>query len=487
VIYIPQPPEVDPETGELTAAGAQQLIDITEGRALFQAAKEQAEKQAEQVEQDKHDSLERRKQLARDKIRREKEEADIAGTLSPDAEMFRDLRLRPRVSEVHEYEAAIRTPIVQGLFFKNSLAWVAGTSGTFKSFVTADLAFRYGAADMDYHGKKMTHGRVLLVIAEGAAGYADRKTAWEKHHQREIKDVSIFPAPLQLGDTLKEMPALISYLREEAEGGNPFDLVIFDTQAMCTVGVDENTSEMNLVMNMLHRIREVNGACVMVVHHFGKNEKSGMRGSSMIYAAADTVCILKKKDDETTVKLSTAQADGGKQKDAISEKDLIEFDMESHPVGEDYFGEPVFSLVPVSIEGAGREFTAAETEMAERLPDVTELQMFYLRAIGTYEEDGALPSYLRDRITSPEYEDAPPEGHRITRTSPGNQMQELKKRGLTAAVPGRKGAWRITPLGVGVIAREIADRVRIEDSWTSRSKIRRAVHGAVHGQGELEE
>lgn len=403
----------------------------------------------------------RRNQEAFEEVRREREEAEIGGQLTADAEAFMTLRLKPKISEAHEYEPVVRTPIVQNLFFKNSLTWVAGESGTFKSFVTADLAFRYGVGDMDYHGRRMTNGRALLVVAEGAAGYADRKAAWEKEHGREVKNVSIYPAPLQLGDTLKEMPALIGYLREEEEAGRPYDLVVFDTQAMCTVGVDENTSEMNKVINVLHRIREVNGACVLVVHHFGKQKSAGMRGSSMIYAAADTVCVLKRKEDEITVKLSTAQADGGKQKDAITEKDFLELDMRSHPVGEDYFGDPVFSLVPVALEGGSHDVRdEADIDTPTELPAVTERQMLHLKALSFYEGKTTSPSGLADLMN----EEA---GHKIVaRNSVRNTLIALSKLGL--ATETGKAQWTITPTGGAVIMRELSERQRVGEGWVER-------------------
>lgn len=405
-----------------------------------------------------------------------REAAEISGELAPDAEAFRDGRLRPRVREAHDFEPQVSVPVVQGLFFKNTLTWVAGQSGTFKSFVTADLAFRYGQEDLDYHGRRMTTGRSLLIIAEGAAAYAQRKVAWERHHQREVKNVSIYPFPLQLGDTLKEMPALISYLREEAEAGRPFDLVLFDTQAMCTVGVDENTSEMNLVVNMLHRIREVSGACVMVVHHFGKNKTAGMRGSSMIYAAADTVCVLKRKEDATEVILSTAQADEGKQKDAITEADLLTLEMASHPVGEDYFGETVFSLVPVAVDGRGHDVTdEAELDITTELPWVTEPQMEYLKLVGFYEHRAATPSDMAAKLAETK---GPVKN---ARQNVRNRMIELAKLNLVTA-GGVKGTWQITPLGVSVIAQQVA----VGENWISRAGRKRPPKpGLNHDQMEV--
>lgn len=425
---------------------------------------------ARQEDVKKHEAYLRNKAEAEANVRREREEAHIAGTLSGDAEAFRDLTLKPRLREIHEFKQTVKTPIVQGLLFRNTLAWVAGQSGTFKSFITADLAFRYGAEEMDYHGKRMTHGRTLLVIAEGAAGYADRRAAWEKQHEREVKQVVIYPAPLQLGDTLKEMPALLSYLKEEDAAGRPFGLVVFDTQAMCTVGIDENTSEVNLVINVLHRIREVSGACVLTVHHYGKKKESGMRGSSMIYAAADTVIVIEKETGSMDVKLSTG-GENGKQKDAIAEIDLLRMELVPHVVGVDFFEDPLTSLVPVTAGAASHDVTEEQEELPTELPDVTEDQMVYLKLVGFYEKAGATPSDMAAKLT----EDRGPVKN--ARQNVRNRMIALAKMTPPLAAVGSAGKWYITVSGVSVIARQLA----VGEGWVERSGPRRRFRREVSG------
>lgn len=432
--------------------------------------------------QDKYNEHERRLQDARDTIRREREQAEISGELTGDAELFYELTLRPKLTEAHDFKPQVRVPIVQGLFNRNTLSWTAGPSGTFKSFVTADLAFRYGSEDMDYHGRKMTHGRALIIVAEGDAGYADRKTAWERQYQREVKNVVLYPGALQLADINRDMPALLKVLREEDEAGNPFTLIIIDTQAMCTVGVDENKSEMNLVINVLHRIRKVSGACVIPVHHFGKNEKSGMRGSSMLYAAADTVLILKRKDDALDVTLSTAQSDEGKQKDNGGEKDFLTLEMKVHAVSEDYFGDPVSSLVAVKADSASQD--THDDGPQEPLPAVTDVQLFYLQALSEYEEEGVAEARFEkgviDDMATGELE--PPAGHSPYRQSYGKNLRALKRKGLVEKHPKNIARWRVTIRGGSVIMRELKDRQAASDrveKW-SESPSRRRVQNRVH-------
>lgn len=443
-------------------------------QALAEIDAAETYEERKQQELAKHVDYERTRRQALDKVRREAEEAQISGSLSEEAQAFYEGRLKPRLGEIHQYEQKVRTPIVQGHLFRDSLAWVAGPSGTFKSFITADLAFRYAAEDMDYHGLRMTSGRVLLVVAEGAGGYADRRVAWEREHGREIKNVTIYPAPLQLADTMKEMPALIHHLKEEDAAGQPYGLIIIDTQAMCTVGVDENTSDMNLVINVLHRLREVSGACVLTVHHFGKTESKGMRGSSMIYAAADTVVVVDREKESMNVSLSTG-GEHGKQKDAVAEKDFLTLTMKSRQTGLDYFNDPVESLVPLPVD-----IIPEQVEEAEELPDLGEVDLFYLKALGTFEGDGAIPSVLRARVLEAKADEADeyhtwlriPEDHDVRPQTPSNRLQRLKAKGLADKV-GSKGAYVITVRGHQVIAREIMNRERVEDSWARAARPRR--------------
>lgn len=446
---------------------AVQLLGETAQREYREYASERDRQRSEAEALSAIEANIERQQKAFENVRRRKEEALAVGTLSAEAEIFHELYLKPKLTEAHDFQPKVKTPVVQNLFNKNSLCWVVGSSGTFKSFVTADLAFRYGTEDMDYHGRKMTHGRTLIIVAEGAEGYAHRKTAWERQHGRTVKDVVIYPGALQLASVDKEMAALIHHLREEEEAGRPYGLIMIDTQAMCTVGVDENTSEMNQVINVLHRIREVSGACVMVVHHFGKDKRAGMRGSSMLYAAADTVLVLKRADDEMDVTLSTAQADEGKQKEGINEKDFLTLELRSHVVGEDYFGDPVTSLVPVATDGSGHDVHDAPTDAPQELPWVTEQQMEYLRLVGFYEHRGATPSDMGAKLTE---EKGPIKN---ARQNVRNRMVELAKINLVQPGP-TKGAWQITPLGVSVIARQVA----VGENWVERAGRKRAPRGA---------
>lgn len=415
---------------------------------------------------EKHKDYLRARSLAEEEFKREREEAELSGALTADAESYYELAIKSQVRESTDFTPTKKVPIIQGLLERGTVNWVAAGSGTFKSFVTADLAFRYGSEDMDYYGRKMTHGRALIVLAEGASGYAHRQRAWEREHDKQVKGVAFLPHAVQLGRP-HEVAALIHYLKQEEEAGRGYGLVVIDTQAMSTVGVDENTSEMNTVISQLGRIRDACNSCVVVVHHFGKDKRSGMRGSSMLYAAADTIIVTKRaKDGGMVVELSTSPEDGGKQKDLQSESDFLVLEMRSHQVDTDYFDDPITSLVPVPADTASSTVQGEPDGVPLELPSVTDKQMIYLKALSYFETDGASPSGVAVLMN----EQA---GQKIAyQQLVRNAFIGLKKIGLVDQ-PVSKGPWVITPLGTSVILREMSDRVRLEGTWVDRAPSRR--------------
>ena len=117
-------------------------------------------------------------------------------------------------------------------------------------------------------------------------------------------------------------------------------LIVVDTLARCFVGGEENSAkEMGEFVDGIEMVRRKTGATVLVVHHTGKNERSGARGSSSLMAAADTMieCSAyrrtmtiqceKQKDAEQfaemTLELSKVDLGGGKSSCVLEPIDLL--------------------------------------------------------------------------------------------------------------------------------------------------------------------
>jgi len=78
----------------------------------------------------------------------------------------------------------------------------------------------------------------------------------------------------------------------------PPDLIIVDTVARAMSGADENTSrDMGKFVENLTKIGQGLNAHIIGIHHSGKGEERGPRGSNSLPASADTVLALEKTDD----------------------------------------------------------------------------------------------------------------------------------------------------------------------------------------------
>ncbi|WP_240135093.1 AAA family ATPase [Streptomyces sp. MUM 178J] len=190
-------------------------------------------------------------------------------------------------------------PLIDGVLFRDSLAWLYGKPGSGKSFLALDWAGCV-AAGMPWQLRETARGRVLYLVAEGVSGIRKRVRAWESAFRQTMDDVTFLPVAVQFinGVDRAALLALVAEVR-------PL-LVIVDTQARVTVGMDENSNgEMGRVVAVADAIRQAAGACVLMVHHSGKNGLD-MRGASAIEGAATSVIKVSK--------------DGGRWVDVTCEK-----------------------------------------------------------------------------------------------------------------------------------------------------------------------
>jgi len=174
--------------------------------------------------------------------------------------------------------------IIDGLLYRDSLAMLYGTSGLGKSFLAADFGLHVSHGNW-WQGRDVEAGRVLYVIAEGVSGFGQRVAAWETHHRAfsEAHPIDWLPWAVNVSE-----PAWAGALAEVV-AENQYGLVILDTFARCAVGAEENSAkDVGLIVNNLEHVRRASGACILTVHHSGKDSAAGARGSSALRAAMTT-------------------------------------------------------------------------------------------------------------------------------------------------------------------------------------------------------
>ena len=108
---------------------------------------------------------------------------------------------------------------------------------------------------------------------------------------------------------------LVATAREAAQGGGLRPaLVVVDTLARAMVGGDENSAQdMGLVLAAGVRIQAALNCALLAVHHTGKDSERGMRGSSALFGAADTVLKVTRSDDRLAVLVEKQKDDEGGQ------------------------------------------------------------------------------------------------------------------------------------------------------------------------------
>jgi hypothetical protein len=176
-------------------------------------------------------------------------------------------------------------PLINGVLDLDSTAWLIGKSGSYKSFVALDFAAHIGRGE-DWRGHRVRQGTVVYVVAEGARGMRLRVDAWEREYG-PIKDVLFLPEPVQADERRAGTGGgAWSVLIEACRRLRPA-LVVIDTQARVTIGLNENDNgEMSYYAEQADRIKRATGACVLTVHHLGRSGNDA-RGASAIDGAQD--------------------------------------------------------------------------------------------------------------------------------------------------------------------------------------------------------
>lgn len=227
-------------------------------------------------------------------------------------------------------------PIVAGLLQFDSESWLIGEPGSKKSFVALDLAGHI-ATGQSWQGRRVEQATVVMIIAEGAGGTGPRITAWEARYGAIGERMHILPRPVQARDSVAW--AVLAQACWRLGAG----LIVLDTQARVTVGLEENSAtDMGVFIDAVRMMREATGACVLTVHHTGRHGGDA-RGSSAIDGAQTTE--LKVTADGFTDKgWARGRLIVEKQKD-IEACVPLDLRFERVGTGQGVDGEPVTSLV----------------------------------------------------------------------------------------------------------------------------------------------
>lgn len=197
-------------------------------------------------------------------------------------------------------------PLIGGILYLDSLAWLIGRPGCGKSLVALDWAGCIGSG-LHWSGFRVVQRPVVYVSPESPGGVKLRVRAWESANGRRMEGVHFLPVAPQ-AQSPGHFQALGEVCREVNAG-----LIILDTQARVTLGLEENSSkEMGVFIDRLERLRDATKACILTVHHTPRGADH-LRGSTALEGAAGTIVTAKK--DGNVITLAADPDHGGKTKD----------------------------------------------------------------------------------------------------------------------------------------------------------------------------
>lgn len=221
------------------------------------------------------------------------------------------------------------TPLVERLLDLESESWIIGAPSSFKSFVALDVGCHV-ATGLEWRGRKVTRGLVVYIAAEGRKGIPQRVRAWEKTYGVRAAGVYFLPMPIQvLGERKGQLSVQWRALVEVVRRLGPV-LIVIDTQSRVTVGLEENSNDqMGLFILGVTKLKEATGACVLVVHHTGRDGLNA-RGASAIDGAQDTELKVTKPKPKSL----SGTIGQDKQKDS-DDSETIKFRMVKVDLGTD--------------------------------------------------------------------------------------------------------------------------------------------------------
>lgn len=230
-------------------------------------------------------------------------------TLAPAAPDPKRSRFYPRDEDEQDARPA-PTWLVPNLLPADAIALMYGPSGSYKSFLALDLALSLAAGIGGWGAQAQDPMPVVYIAAEGSRGVERlRRPAW-----REARGVD-GPLHFYTVDTMPliarptEVIEMVEAIR--ARGIKP-KLLVLDTLARAMAGKNENDAkDAGEFIEAIEMIKRTLGCTVLVLHHTGKDDMRGARGSSALAGGFDTTMEVKSDTDKklTTVRIT-------KQKDA---------------------------------------------------------------------------------------------------------------------------------------------------------------------------
>lgn len=271
--------------------------------------------------------------------------------------------------------------LIKGYLPADCTASIYGPSGSFKSFLAVSWACHI-ATGKQWNERKTEAGAVLYVVGEGGVGVPRRIRAWaDQYNQGEdVPNIFRVDMPVFMADQLQVAELRLAANQVKSETGLDVKLIVIDTVARCFGGGDENkASDMGAFIAGCDMVKAATGATILLVHHTGKQEANGARGSSAFKAALDAEYLVKREGDKgDSLVLKATKMKDSEQPEAVA------LDLKSRVITFDSDGDEVTSLVLID---KGRE--PADPEELDGIGNITSNHKAMYQTIRDLCEKGA--------------------------------------------------------------------------------------------------
>jgi hypothetical protein len=184
---------------------------------------------------------------------------------------------------------------IPNLLPQQGMVALYGPSGVGKTFAALHLALSIAGA-VDWFGSPLQGGTVVYLVPEDRPGAEARAVAAALNMGLPIEDLAfefLTPPPIHSGGWAVN---LIEALREiQGRNETPIAAIFLDTLGASFGGhSQDDASQMTLATDAMQAVAERFKCIFVVVHHSGKNQDRGMRGSQVLKDRADSVITLNK-------------------------------------------------------------------------------------------------------------------------------------------------------------------------------------------------
>jgi hypothetical protein len=201
--------------------------------------------------------------------------------------------------------------LVKNLLPAEGVAMLGGQSGAGKTFTVVNLAISLGTGEPFFGRRVVERVGTLIFAAEGAGTLAARvEAARAVLPNGDRLPIAWMGAVPNLAD-VEEVKALQPKIRAidarmREQFGVRLGLIVIDTMAAAFAMKDENdAAEAQQVLRHMRMLGEPIGALVLPIHHYGKTEETGLRGSSAYRGGADAVLSILTDRNQVTGEVTT--------------------------------------------------------------------------------------------------------------------------------------------------------------------------------------